>query len=55
MDGGEVKVHRFEILVGGDDVKDPIQGEVGCRQRAEGERVEVRLEQRRGPLEGHIL
>ena len=31
MDGGEVEIHRFEILVGGDDVKDPIQGEVGCR------------------------
>lgn len=46
MDGGEVKVHRFEILVRRDDVKDPIQGQVGCRQRTKSEGVEVRLEQR---------
>ena len=30
LDGGKVKIHRFEAWIGRDDVKDPVQGQVEC-------------------------
>ena len=55
MNGGKVEIHRFEVRVGGNNVKDPIQGQVGGGEGTEGKRVEVRLEQWRGPFKRHVL
>jgi len=55
VDGGEVEIHRFEVRIRRDDVKDPVQGQVGGGKGSKGERVEVCLEQWRRPLEWHIL